>query len=109
MSIRPIDLQSSYYTAAQNAGNQARAEAAPAAAQAAAQAAFAAKAEERAESVAALEEAQGSKVEVTPDGGGNAGGGREYHERKHPATPFEEVVEDAAGYGEQEHFIDFTA
>jgi hypothetical protein len=108
MSIRPIDLQSSYYTAAQNAAQQARAENAPAAAQAAAQAAFAAKAEERAESVAALEEAQGAKVEVSPDGG-NAGNGREFHERKHPATPFEEVVEDAAGYGEQEHFIDFTA
>ncbi len=108
MSIRPIDLQAGYYTASQTAAQTQRREEAPQNAQLTAQAAFAAKTEARAESVAGLEEAQGAKVEVGPDGR-NAGGGDSAHERKRNATPFEEVVEDAAGYGEHEHFIDFTA
>jgi hypothetical protein len=108
MSIRPVDLQAGYLTASQTAAQTARREDAPANAQLAAQAAAAAKNEEKTESVAALEEARGAKVEVGPDGG-NAGGGQEYRERKAHATPFEEVVEDAAGYGDNEHMIDYTA
>jgi len=107
MSIRPADIQASIYQATQTAPVVARAEEAPHASQVALQASFAAAVQERQERVQDTGSATGNRVNARPDRE------QETSERKkrqrQPGEPFDEVIHEAAGDGEGEHIIDFTA
>lgn len=107
MAIRPTDLQNAFVQTIQTPPIQQRAEEAPRTNQAAAQAQFESKTTERNETIAQSKEARGNRIEV-----GERQRERERKGRKRerqPGDPFEEVVEEAAGLGEPEHLIDFTA
>lgn len=106
MAIRPTDIQGSIWQASQTAPLTQRAEEAPRAAQAAAQAAFAAQVETREETVTETVKVAGNQID--PNSERRQGQAGERRERK-ARTPFEEVVEDAAGLDEGPHLIDFTA
>jgi hypothetical protein len=107
MAIRPTDLQLAIVQTAQNPPLAQRAEEGPRQAQVAAQAAFVAQTSERNESIAQTRDAQGNKIgDREPDRQG--GQERKKRERK-PGDPFDEVVEEAAGFGEPSHLIDYTA
>lgn len=111
MAIRPTDLQLAIINSGFNSAVTARQDDAPRAAQFAAQAAFVAQTEQRNETVTETGNLQGNRIEV-----GERQGGRDQEEpqgrrRRHarPEDPFEEAVEDAAGFGDRPHLIDFTA
>ncbi len=106
MAIRPADLQLSYMNTAQNPPVAQRAEEGPRTAQAAAQAAFVADTTKRNETIGESTNAQGNKINVNDRDADRQQ--QEQRERK-PGDPFEEVVEEAAGLGEPQHLIDFTA
>ena len=107
MAIRPTDVQLSIVQAVQNPPLAQRAEEGPRQAQVAAQAAFVAQTSERNETIAQAGDAQGNKVgDREPDGQGSRGG--EKRQRK-PGDPFDEAVDEASGFGEPAHLIDFTA
>ena len=106
MAIRPTDIQGSIWQAVQTAPLNQRAQEAPRDAQAAAQAAFAAQIHEREETVAESGESLGNRV--SPDAERDARGDAERRDAQ-PRNAFEEAVDDAAGLGEPQHLIDFTA
>jgi hypothetical protein len=107
MAIRPTDLQLSIVQSVQNPPLAQRAEEAPRQAQVAAQAAFVAQTSERNESIAQTGDAQGNKI---GDREAGRGGAEERRKRQRkPGDPFDEVVEEAAGFGEPSHLIDYTA
>jgi hypothetical protein len=102
--IRPIDLQATLVV--QNAAAVQRAEEGPRIDAQAAQAAFAAEMTRSDESVAAATEVLHNRVGAKPHGGEHEDGGA----RKHPQTPFEQLVEDVAASSDGEpHIVDFTA
>jgi hypothetical protein len=104
--IRPIDLQTTILSA-QNAAAPQRAEDGTRIAAQAAQAAFAAEVTHRDESVAPAVEVSGNRVGAKPEEHEKPGGdGR----KRRPASPFEQVVDEAAGMSEEPtHIVDFTA
>jgi hypothetical protein len=106
VAIRPTDIQGAIWQSTQSAPQVQRAEEAPRAAQAAAQAAFAAQVEQRNESVAQTSRAEGNRVSADADGGRNGQGEQQERRRR---GGFEEVVEDAAGFDEPPHLVDFSA
>ena len=108
MAIRPTDLQVSFVQTIQNPPIQQRAEEAPRTNQAAAQAQFESKATERTETVGESKEARGNRIEVG-DRQREQQEGKGRKRERNPGEPFEEVVEEAAGLGERQHLIDFTA
>lgn len=109
MAIRPTDLQASLINTVQQqtVPTTARAEEQARAAQMAAQSQFVSQTQERSESVAETGNAEGNRVDAGGErnGEGFTGGKR----RRAPATPFEEVVDEAAGLDAEQHLIDFTA
>jgi hypothetical protein len=107
MAIRPTDIQGSIWQASQTAPLTQRAEEAPRAAQAAAQQSFAAHVQEREERVNETGEAQGNRID--PKSGRERGAHDGEPRQRHPRTPFQETVDDAAGLDEPPHLIDFTA
>jgi hypothetical protein len=107
MAIRPTDMQGSIWQATQTAPQVQRAEEAPRTAQAAAQAAFAAQAERRNESVAETKGADGNRVNADADGRGRAHD--EPRERRPKRNGFDETADEAAGFEEPPHLIDFSA
>jgi len=108
MSIRPADIQASIYQATQTASTNARAEEAPHAAQLNAQASFVAAVQERQERIADTGNAGGNRVNARPDREQQDLPERKKRPRQ-PGEPFDEVVHEAAGDGEAEHMIDYTA
>ena len=107
MAIRPTDLQGAIWQASQTAPLAQRAEEAPRVAQQAAQASFAAQVQLREERIGESGEALGNKIDTNAERGGN-GEGYEPQERQ-PRGAFEEAVDEAAGFAEPPHLIDFTA
>ena len=107
MAIRPTDIQASIFNATQTQGITQRAEEAPRAAQAAAQASFAAHVQNREESVEETGKGEGNRVNADAEGGHPAWD-QEKRERKARGL-IEESVDDAAGFDEPPHLIDFTA
>ncbi len=102
--IRPIDLQTTILSQNAPAAVQ-RAEEGPRIAAQAAQAAFAAELVQRDESVAAAADVVGNRVDAEAKQRERDGA----HKRK-PRTPFEQVVDEAAGSSdEQPHIVDFSA
>jgi hypothetical protein len=106
VAIRPTDIQGSIWQSTQNAPQVQRAEEAPSAAQAAAQAAFVAEVEKRNESVGESGGVEGNRVNADAEGRRDAQG--EPRERRRRGA-FDETVEDAAGFEEPPHLIDFSA
>jgi hypothetical protein len=105
--IRPIDLQNSILSN-QGAVAVQRAQEGPRLDAQAAQAAFAAELVHRDETVAPATEVLGNRVGAKPHGGEHPGEKRQ----RHPAaeTPFEQLVDDAAGLSEEApHIVDLTA
>jgi hypothetical protein len=108
VAIRPTDLQSSIFTSVQTGLLTQKAEEGPRQAQLAAQASFAAQVTKREETIAETSQAEGNRVNANPDRQGETPEKRQ--RRRHTAgEPFEEVVDEAAGLGEPEHLIDFSA
>jgi hypothetical protein len=104
--IRPIDLQTTILSA-QTASAPQRAEDAARTTAQATQAAFAAEITRRDESVAPAAEVAGNRIGAKPEEHDKHG--RDAHKRK-PASPFEEVVNEAGGNSEEPaHIVDFTA
>jgi hypothetical protein len=104
--IRPIDLQNTILSA-QGAPAVQRAEVGARLEAQAAQAAFAAEVIHRDESVAATAEVVGNRIGAKPDQGQKHGSGDAKHK---PRTPFEQVVDEAAGSADEPpHIVDFTA
>jgi hypothetical protein len=102
--IRPIDLQATLI--AQNAPAVQSAAEGPRIDAQAAQAAFAAAMTRSDESVAPATEVLHNRIGAKPHGGEHEDGGA----RKHPQTPFEQVVEDVAASADDEpHIVDFIA
>ncbi|HEY4440819.1 MAG TPA: hypothetical protein VGN14_10200 [Candidatus Elarobacter sp.] len=106
MAIRPTDIQGAIWQAVQTAPINQRAQEAPREAQQVAQQAFAAHVAEREETVEESAEGLGNRIDANAD---REKGGADEHARREPRNAFEEVVEEAAGYGEPAHLIDFTA
>ena len=106
MAIRPTDLQGAIWQASQTAPLAQRAEEAPRVAQQAAQASFAAQVQLREERVSDTGEALGNKIDANAERGGNGEG---YEPQERQPRAFEEAVDEAAGFGEPPHLIDFTA
>jgi hypothetical protein len=104
--IRPIDLQTTLLST-QGAPAAQRAEEGPRIGAQAAQAAFAAELSHRDESVAPTTEVLENRVGAKP----RDDAGREREARKRMRrTPFEQVVDDAAGSPEEPpHIVDLTA
>jgi hypothetical protein len=103
--IRPIDLQT--ILSVQNAPAVQRAEEGSRIDAHVAQAAFAAELAHRDESVAPATEVVGNRVGAKHDEAHEHQGSGGRHE---PRTPFEQVVDEAAGSCEEPpHLIDFTA
>jgi hypothetical protein len=105
--IRPIDLQNTLINA-QNSPPAARPEPAARLDAQATAAAFAAEVARREEAIApSTQEAAGTRIEEKREHK------REQPPRqgkRHPATPFEELVDDIAGSSEEPaHIVDFTA
>ncbi|MDB5043745.1 MAG: hypothetical protein JWN27_4471 [Candidatus Eremiobacteraeota bacterium] len=106
MAIRPTDIQGAIWQAVQTAPLNQRAQEAPREAQAAAQAAFAAQLAERQETVDETAESLGNRVDANADREARG----EAHERDGKRrNAFEDVVDEAAGFDEPRHLIDFTA
>jgi hypothetical protein len=106
VAIRPTDIQGAIWQAVQTAPLTQRAQEAPREAQAAAQAAFAAQVSEREQTVEEAAETLGNKVDANADREQRSDA--EARERK-PHNAFEDVVDEAAGFDEPPHLIDFTA
>ncbi len=106
MAIRPTDIQGAIWQAVQTAPLNQRAQEAPREAQAAAQAAFAAQVAQREETVEETAESLGNRVDANADR--EARGEGHEHDRKR-RNAFEDVVDEAAGFDEPRHLIDFTA
>jgi hypothetical protein len=107
MAIRPTDIQGAIWQAVQTAPINQRAQEAPREAQQVAQQAFAAHVAEREETVAESGEGLGNRIDANAER--EKGNGDEQQAGRQPRGAFEEVVEEAAGYGEPAHLIDFTA
>jgi hypothetical protein len=104
--IRPLDLQTTLLAAHNAPAALQRAQEGPRLDAQAAQAAFAAELTHRDESVAAMSEAAGNRIGAKPE---EREPGSRKRKRK-AATPFEQVVEDAADSAEEPpHIVDFTA
>ena len=108
MAIRPSDLQSSIFNAVQSAQLTQKAEEGPKQAAQAAQAQFASQVTKREETIAETGQAEGNRVNANPERQREMPERRKKRERR-PGEPFEDVVDEAAGLGEPEHVIDFTA
>lgn len=108
MAIRPTDLQGSIVQSVQSAALSQRAEEGPRQAALAAQASFVADLTKREESIAETREAKGNRVNTSPERQPRDSPQGKKRQR-HSGDPFEETVEAAAGLGEPEHLIDFTA
>jgi len=106
VAIRPTDIQGAIWQAVQTAPLNQRAQEAPREAQAAAQAAFAAQVVERQETIDEAAESLGNRVDANAERDARG----EAHERDGKRRmPFEDVVDEAAGFDEPRHLIDFTA
>jgi hypothetical protein len=108
--IRPIDLQSTLF-AVQNSPAVARAEPGQQRAEAqAAQSAFAAELARKDEELGAADELAGNRIDAKD---GSADGSDERQRGRHArkaATPFESMVDEAAGATEEPvHIVDCTA
>jgi hypothetical protein len=108
MSIRPADIQASIWQATQTAPVNAKAEEAPHAAQLNAQASFVAAVQERQERVGDAGNASGNRVDARPDRERQELSERKKRPRQ-PGEPFDEVIHEAAGDGDGEHIVDYTA
>jgi hypothetical protein len=106
VAIRPTDIQGAIWQSTQSAPQVQRAEEAPRAAQAAAQAAFVAQVQQRNESVAQIDRAEGNRVSA--DAEGRRDGNDKPQERRRRSA-FEQHVDDEAGLDEPPHLVDFTA
>lgn len=103
--IRPIDLQTTILSGQNAPAAAQRADEGPRIAAQAAQAAFAAELTQREESVAPTTEVAGNRIDGKPNGR-ERGAAR----KGKPRTPFEQVVDDAAGSSDEPaHIVDFTA
>ncbi len=108
MAIRPTDLQSSILNSVQSSATAQRSEEAPRQAAAATQAAFSAQQTKREESIAESGQAEGNRVAANPERRREEPDGRK--QRRRPSTPFDDVVDEAAGLADEApHFIDFSA
>jgi hypothetical protein len=103
--IRPIDLQTTILSGQNAPAAVQRAEEGPRLAAQAAQAAFAAELVQRDESVSAAAEVLGNRVEAEVKRRERGG-----ERKRKPRTPFEQVVDEAAGSSDdQPHIVDFSA
>ncbi|GAC1406109.1 MAG: hypothetical protein NVSMB64_11520 [Candidatus Velthaea sp.] len=107
MAIRPSDLQGAIFQSAQTAAVTQRAEEAPRQAAQTAQAVFSAHVTQREETIEASSEAEGNRVKPNPERERPGSDGRQ--RRRKAGDPFEDAVDDAAGFDEPPHLIDFTA
>jgi uncharacterized low-complexity protein len=106
--MRPIDLQTSIFSA-QNTPAVQRTEQTSRVDAQAGQAAFAAEVERSGESVAAATEAAGSRIGAKPDKREAADKRRRRARKPSDEYSFDDVVDEAAGSEEPAHIVDFTA
>ena len=107
MAIRPTDIQGAIWQAVQTAPITQRAQEAPREAQQVAQQAFAAHVAEREETIEESGESLGNRIDANAER--EKGNAEDHEARRQPRSAFEEVVDEAAGFGEPAHLIDFTA